>query len=525
MNNFLLLLGILFVPNANAGGIDKIQVNPDTHLFVDGNGQTRIFHGISQVNKNADINGGLITYTDTQLKQLKDWGFKGIRLGILWNAYEVAPNVFNESYLDGIENITNYYYKYGIMTILDMHQDCWSTLYCDGHGIPEFYSYPINDTSYWMNGIKTYPEPIFPPNGYVNDSYSNVFGKVDSETCHNVIYNTTAGWAASYNTYAISSAAQNLYDNKDFILDKFANNFWYKVANRFKDNPGILGYELINEPWIGDWYTYKELYIPGMCDKINLSRMYKHLNDVIRSIDNDTIIFYEPCTGGNDLDATPVGFNTGPGGNEYNTKQSLSYHIYCPFVQSDVPFNGSWLKNETIQACYELNGLQLNIRINDTNKLNTAGYLTEFGAIYYDELGYEEIIFMMNECDHNLISWAYWYLTPSGDINSPNKEVPYVTRTYAYQIASQNIVTMYFDQYSKNFTLSYYMDVNQFDRNMTTRIYWSKQFQYINGIQYDVIPNGYVNVIIMENGNDIILIPLKNPDNPNILLTFNLWAK
>lgn len=83
-----------------------------------------------------------------------------IRLGFLWNAYETAPGVFNEEYMDGIENLTKVFWEYGMMTMLDMHQDLWSPLFCGGHGIPTFYSYPDNTTTdYWKYHNRSYPLP------------------------------------------------------------------------------------------------------------------------------------------------------------------------------------------------------------------------------------------------------------------------------------------------------------------------------------------------------------------------------
>ena len=39
--------------------------------------------------------------------------------------------------------------------------------------------------------------------------------------------------------------------------------FWEVVADRFKSNPYVLGYELINEPWAGNVYRHPELLEPS----------------------------------------------------------------------------------------------------------------------------------------------------------------------------------------------------------------------------------------------------------------------
>ena len=82
--------------------IDKIQVSPETHSFVD-----KLGHGTA-----ADNNFGLIHYDEIQLSQLKDWGFNIMRLGFHWHLYEYAPNMYNETYMDSIESLVNSFYDY-----------------------------------------------------------------------------------------------------------------------------------------------------------------------------------------------------------------------------------------------------------------------------------------------------------------------------------------------------------------------------------------------------------------------------
>lgn len=69
------------------------------------------------------------------------------------------------------------------------------------------------------------------------------------------------------------------------LLDSMGE-FWSIVANYFRDDDNILGYELINEPWAGDVYADPGLMFPTIADKKNLQPAYDHLNKAIRAKDD-----------------------------------------------------------------------------------------------------------------------------------------------------------------------------------------------------------------------------------------------
>ena len=55
------------------------------------------------------------------MDNLVDWGFNFVRLGVLWEALETSPNVYNMTYLEEMEKIINNLGKKGIYTLVDMH--------------------------------------------------------------------------------------------------------------------------------------------------------------------------------------------------------------------------------------------------------------------------------------------------------------------------------------------------------------------------------------------------------------------
>lgn len=72
-----------------------------------------------------------------------------------------------------------------------------------------------------------------------------------------------------YFTSAVNNAFQNFYDNYNGTLDSWGK-FWQLLANTFKDDDSVLGYELMNEPWPGNIFKNPLYLIPGYGDKHNL---------------------------------------------------------------------------------------------------------------------------------------------------------------------------------------------------------------------------------------------------------------
>ena len=59
--------------------------------------------------------------------RLKEWGLTLIRLVITWEALEHrGPGIYDEAYLDYLENLLRSAEKYDIRVFMDPHQDVWS---------------------------------------------------------------------------------------------------------------------------------------------------------------------------------------------------------------------------------------------------------------------------------------------------------------------------------------------------------------------------------------------------------------
>jgi endoglycosylceramidase len=67
-----------------------------------------------------------------------NWGFNFMRLGVMWEAVERAPGVYNTTYLEEVNSLITRLGEYGIYTLVDAHQDVFARKIC-GEGMPDFY--------------------------------------------------------------------------------------------------------------------------------------------------------------------------------------------------------------------------------------------------------------------------------------------------------------------------------------------------------------------------------------------------
>ena len=62
-----------------------------------------------------------LSLTDLEIKSLKDWGFNFVRLGVMWEAVESAPGLYNDTYLDEVDDLIKKLGENGIYTLVDAH--------------------------------------------------------------------------------------------------------------------------------------------------------------------------------------------------------------------------------------------------------------------------------------------------------------------------------------------------------------------------------------------------------------------
>jgi endoglycosylceramidase len=181
--------------------------------FIDAEGRHVILHGVSVIDKSKAHNY-LGSETAEDFAAMRDWGFNCIRLGIIWDGLEPEPGQYNEAYLKGVDQRIAWARKNGLYVFLDMHQDLFSVKFSDGAPV-------------WATLDEGRPHP--PGAAVWSDAY--------------------------FTSQAVQTAFDSFWRNAPAVdgmgvQDHYARA-WRHVAERYADEPTVIGYDLMNEPFVG----------------------------------------------------------------------------------------------------------------------------------------------------------------------------------------------------------------------------------------------------------------------------------
>ncbi|MCA9774752.1 MAG: cellulase family glycosylhydrolase, partial [Myxococcales bacterium] len=376
------------------------------YFLTDDQGRALVLHG---VNVDSDGKGnplGTGWITEPQAHRLaEDWGMNVVRQLVFWSRIEPEKDAFDEAYLDRVAERVQWYADAGIGVILDFHQDLYTNQWNGAVG--------SNGAPPWAirtNG-HAYEEGITP-------------------------------WWLNYLQPAVQAAFDNFFDytdpNKD-LQDHYVLSV-LRIVDRFKDHPGVLGYDLMNEPFGGS-ASY------GLFEGTKLAPFYQRVINAIRAVDTDKWIFYEPqALGVNFGIPSKLGTLTDPrpGG------QRLAYfpHFYQPDVHEGGPWDGDtffidwWERNRKYEAS-----------IQDAPLL-----VGEVGGSLSDPTHVDHFNAFLAAIDRIGSGWTWWDHTPGSDwsiINADLSERPQadlLVRTYPRRVAGDP-VSYAFDPASKDFEL------------------------------------------------------------------------
>ena len=424
--------------------------------------------------------------SDIDAANLKQWGFNLVRLGVMWPGLEPgAQGTYNQTYLDQIETIVTNLAAEDIYVILDFHQDIWHRKFC-GEGVPD-YVYDIC-VSEEPEGTAPFPQPAVDTTYPIDED-----GNPTLDACLSQMF------ARYYLTAEVGAGFQCLYDNKQDLWAAFAG-YWKTVAARFKSFPSVLGYELINEPWAGNAVANPKVLLPHYAEQEFLQPLYEYLHKEIRTVDDDKIIFFEGLT----ISYWPLGFSAGPGGESYNDRQAIAYHIYCPADNNSTA---------AVQvACAAIDNEFFAMREKDSERLGVPILMTEFGAVEDFQSDLVALDRVAALADRHAQSWMYWEFKYFQDITTctPEGEGMYgedgevsthklrvLSRTYP-QATAGTLESFDFSSLTGVFSLSYTLlggdststSEEEAKEKYTTRVYVNRELFYPQGFSVEVEGEG-----------------------------------
>ncbi len=337
--------------------------------IIDAHGRVFVTHGINMVYKIPPYYPSVTGFGADDAAFLRSIGFNSVRVGVIWKALEPEPGVFSATYLTHIAATVKLLARYGIVSLLDVHQDMLNELF-QGEGFPDW---AIED-----GGL---PNPKL---GFSNNYLANP---------------------------ALEHALDEFFDDAPGpggvgLQQRFATA-WEDVAQAFRGDRSVLGYELLNEPFPGTaWETCAQ---PLGCPLFDaqLLTLYKRVDAAIRAVDKRTLVFYEPNVIFND------GANTtlGPLG---DPRAGFAFHDYC----LTEPEN---LTDPDPLACQVTDGLVFSDALSHVAMTHDALLMTEFGATqstaYLDD--------MVGRADENMVPWEEWAYCGCHD---PTTQGPGVTQ-------------------------------------------------------------------------------------------------
>jgi endoglycosylceramidase len=264
---FAALVGALLIAAmpAPAAALD----GPLSHAgrwITDRAGRVVIVHGMNVVAKTPPYAPDAMGFGSDDAAFLAANGFDVVRLGVIYQALEPRPGVYDDRYLRRIVRTQRLLARHGIFSLIDFHDDKWGPAF-GGQGFPR-----------WAT-----------VGGSLNDAWDSF-------------------WADRPGPGGVG------------LQDRYAAA-WRHTAARFAGARYVLGYDVVNEPQPGSLGVF--CLNPVFCPLDRpLGAFYKRVLGQIRAVDRAHLVWVEP-----NLDYDSGGAESVPALGDPQT--GFSFHDYC----------------------------------------------------------------------------------------------------------------------------------------------------------------------------------------------------
>jgi hypothetical protein len=359
--SFLLPLALALVLSTGAAATASDpppQLRREGRWLVDPQGRVVIVHGLNLVWKHAPYAPPATAagFQARDARWLARHGFNGARVGTLWAGLTPdAPGQADPAYVHKVQRVLDLLAKQKIWMQLDMHQDQWHESY-GGEGVPDWALH------------RPPPYDAAPP--------------------------VVAPFPTGYWTPEVSTVFDNFWADQDDLLDGWADA-WRIAATAWRHQPYLMGYDLLNEPWMGlEWESCLVNGCPASYADELQPAMERGLA-AVRGVDDDNIVWWEPqqFAGGQKLDTF---FEPVAGEDQLG----LSWHNYCP----DVFLESQGIPGGDVENCWDFSRDREQHALGQARTMHAVPLMSEWGAT--DNLRAVEIDAAV--ADEDLMGWTHW---------------------------------------------------------------------------------------------------------------------
>jgi endoglycosylceramidase len=320
--------------------------------LTDANGRVVIQHGFNMVYKLPPYQPAAAGFDAADADFLARHGFNTVRLGLIYKAVEPTPGKVDHDYIRKVRSIERMLARHGITSLIDFHQDLYNEKF-SGEGWP--------DWAVLDDGLPAGPLSGFP-----------------------ATYLTSPGLNRAFDNFYANDAGPGGVG----LIQRFGAA-WKRVAASFRGDKGVLGYDLLNEPWPGSGFAdcFNIAGCPAF-DRNELAPFYRSVIGRIREADRSHLVFYEPNVLFNfdantnlpDLGYRHLGF---------------SFHNYCfPGLVGGAP-----------PTCPEGEDLVFKNADSRAKATGDALMLSEFGATADTSI----LDRITGYADRHMVSWQEWH--------------------------------------------------------------------------------------------------------------------